>query len=293
MSSPTHPQPRSLSTDTPLSAPLFGTIRGLARGPKRRLGPGVAFAVAGHLWLLVAAVSLSSGDPARPEKKELPDVVFVAPPPPPPPPAGAAHAETPRAAETRPRVDPSTYRTPKDTPPDEQPEVKDEKPANEPPAAEAAREEEGQDGGEEGGEKGGVVGGTKGGLVNGELGGVLCTLPATTGITAPPMPSPAAVSAVIHIGEGTDQTAPVWLTSPAPPYPPEALAAKQSGLVLARCNALPDGALAGCRIVKGNPFFDAAVLAHLSSARVKPFTSGGRPVNGIVALNIPVRFTLP
>jgi TonB family protein len=98
---------------------------------------------------------------------------------------------------------------------------------------------------------------------------------------------------VIHLGEGTDQTAPVWLTSPAPPYPPEALAAKVSGMVLARCNAYPDGGLRDCKILKSHSFFDAAVLAHLARANIKPFTSGGKPVNGIVALNIPIRFTLP
>jgi len=97
----------------------------------------------------------------------------------------------------------------------------------------------------------------------------------------------------VNLGEGTDQPGPVWAGSYIPAYPQEALTAKQEGLVLARCNAYPDGSLQGCKIVKGNPFFDAAVLAQLARTRVKPFTFGGKPVNGYVPINIPIRFKLP
>lgn len=281
MTASNHLETRALATDLSTSpAPLFGSVLGRARSPKRQIGTGAAFAVAAHLWLLVAGLSAAGQSP--PESKDAVDVTFVAalpPPPPPPPPAGGAvqPKNTPRVE--KPKVDPDIYKESKDV---QKPETKPE------PQEERVGEEGGVEGGEEGGVEGGVVGGVKGGVVNGVLDGVLGGL----GTALPPKPPPPTFTQ-INIGEGTDQSAPVWLGSPAAPYPPEALVAKVEATILARCNAYPDGSLRGCTIVKGNPFFDAPVLAHLGRTRVQPFTSGGKPVSGFVPINIPLRYKLP
>lgn len=267
---------RARGTDLPVSsAPLFGSVLGRGRAPKRQLGTGAAFAVAVNLWLLVAVLSTRAHQ--APESRAPIDVVFTAAlppaPPPPPPPGGAAHPKTPKIE--RAKVDPSTFKESKDLP---KPAPEEEKAADEP---------------EPGGQKDGVAGGTIGGEVGGKIGGTIGGEVGGTGTVAPTASSPPATFKQINIGEGTDQSAPVWVGSPAPAYPAEALAAKQEGVVLVRCNAYPDGSLQGCKILKSNPFFDAAVLAHLGQTRVKPFTSNGKPVSGFVPINIPVRFKLP
>lgn len=261
-----------------VSVPLFGSVLGRTRSPRRPVATGAAFAVAAHLWLIVAAVQ--PGEHEAPRPREPTELTFVSPGPPPPPPLGGNSAQKAAPQTPKPRVDPRTYRD----------AGKAKKPE---PAKEEPIEEPSPDDGE--GDPLGEVGGTKGGQVGGQLGstnleGIVGATGTGTGrAVAPPPPT----FTVIHLGEGTDQSAPVWLTSSAPPYPPEALAAKVSGLVLARCNVYPDGSLRDCKILKSHSFFDAAVLAHLAKARVQPFTSGGKPVNGVVAINIPIRFTLP
>ena len=65
---------------------MFDSVLNRAHVPKRQLGTGAAFAVAFHLWLVIAMIWLWKGD--HQDKKEAVDVTFVAalPPPPPPPP---------------------------------------------------------------------------------------------------------------------------------------------------------------------------------------------------------------
>jgi outer membrane biosynthesis protein TonB len=51
------------------------------------------------------------------------------------------------------------------------------------------------------------------------------------------------------------------------------------------------GSLAGCRIVKGIPHMDEAVLAALAASRYQPVTYQGRPVN--VGYVFPIKLALP
>jgi TonB family protein len=69
----------------------------------------------------------------------------------------------------------------------------------------------------------------------------------------------------------------------------EAREAKPAGKVLVKCIISVSGAPTGCRIVKGLPFVDQAVLSALASARYQPFTFQGRPVN--VDVTIPFTIT--
>lgn len=261
---------------------LFGAVLGRARSPKRRFSTGTAFAVAAHLWLVVAA---TTGAHAAKEPERQVEVTFYNPAPPPPPPkGGAASPNTPKPTP-KPKVDPTKLKEAKVIP-----KPVEAEPEKTPEPEQAQADPDGEEGGVAGGQKGGVVGSTN---LDGVVGGTGTSHgdPPRSGI--PMTLQPAQSFTTIQLGSGTDQAAPVWLTSPAPTYPKEALAAKVEGTVLARCNAYPDGSLRDCRILKSQPFFDAAVLAHLGTVRVQPFTSGGKPVNGAVALNIPLRFKLP
>lgn len=61
-------------------------------------------------------------------------------------------------------------------------------------------------------------------------------------------------------------------------YPPEALKARVRGLVIARCTLTREGRVEDCRIIKGLPHMDEAVVQALQSRRYRPVTFRGKPV---------------
>ncbi|WP_437732855.1 TonB family protein [Sorangium sp. So ce1335] len=93
-------------------------------------------------------------------------------------------------------------------------------------------------------------------------------VPATPAATAPE---------ILRFQEG--MTRPVPVVAPAVVYTREARQARVEGTVLARCVVTTAGNLTGCRIVKGVPHMNEAVLAALAASRYKPVTYQGRPVN--------------
>jgi protein TonB len=93
----------------------------------------------------------------------------------------------------------------------------------------------------------------------------------------------------LPFGEGMQR--PTLLDHPAPVYSREASAARASGSVIAKCVITVEGALRNCRIVRGVPHMDAAVLEALSHWRYTPVTFQGRPVS--VAYTIQLRLVSP
>ncbi|WP_437811292.1 TonB family protein [Sorangium sp. So ce1078] len=93
---------------------------------------------------------------------------------------------------------------------------------------------------------------------------------------APAAPAPAAPE-ILPFQEG--MTRPVPITAPAVVYTRQARQARAEGTVLAKCVVTTAGSLTGCRIVKGVPHMNEAVLEALAASRYKPVTYKGRPVN--------------
>lgn len=113
--------------------------------------------------------------------------------------------------------------------------------------------------------------------------------------TAAAPPPPAASSApeapkntVIPFGPGMER--PKKLSGPDPAYTRDAREAKVEGKVLAQCVITVGGQLTGCKVLKGLPFMDQAVLSALAQQRWSPATVGGQPV--AVLFTIPFSFKL-
>ncbi|MEP7124096.1 MAG: TonB family protein [Byssovorax sp.] len=98
---------------------------------------------------------------------------------------------------------------------------------------------------------------------------------------APVIPTATAVAptppAVQRFEEGMTRPTPISVVEPA--YTREALEARVEGTVIAKCVVTVSGALTGCRIVKGVPHMDQAVLNALAASKYAPATLQGKPVS--------------
>jgi protein TonB len=83
---------------------------------------------------------------------------------------------------------------------------------------------------------------------------------------------------------------PTLISGPQPVYSREALAARVEGTVLAKCVITTSGTLRDCRILKGLPYMEGAVLDALARQRYRPVVYQGRPVN--LEYVIPFKFKL-
>jgi protein TonB len=124
----------------------------------------------------------------------------------------------------------------------------------------------------------GVPGGVLGGVPGGVVGGT------GTGTVAPPP-----TNITIPFGEG--MTPPSMVGGAAPQYTREALEAKVEGKVIARCTITITGTLTDCKIIKGLPFMDQAVLAALAGQKYTPVMYQGHPQSVFYTLTF--RFKLP
>ncbi|MFS8066130.1 MAG: energy transducer TonB [Byssovorax sp.] len=86
-------------------------------------------------------------------------------------------------------------------------------------------------------------------------------------------------------------TRPTPIAAIAPAYTREALEARVQGTVIAKCVVTTSGALTGCRIVKGVPHMDQAVLSALAASKYQPATLQGKPVS--VDYIFTIRLVLP
>ena len=103
---------------------------------------------------------------------------------------------------------------------------------------------------------------------------VVPTVAAVVPTAAPLAPAPAAV---LRFEEG--MTRPTPISAVAPAYTREALEARVEGTVIAKCVVTTSGSLTGCRIVKGVPHMDQAVLNALAASKYAPATLQGKPVS--------------
>jgi protein TonB len=69
-------------------------------------------------------------------------------------------------------------------------------------------------------------------------------------------------------------------------YTREALAAHVTGLLIARCTITRDGEIENCKIIKGLPHMNEAVLQTLETWRYTPVRYQGKPISVIYTFNI-------
>jgi TonB family protein len=93
---------------------------------------------------------------------------------------------------------------------------------------------------------------------------------------AAPTPAPASEGAIVPFAEGMTRPSPI---SPGEiQYTREAREANVQGTMIVRCVITTSGATESCRILKGLPFMDQAVLSALSRHKGTPVMSQGKPV---------------
>lgn len=104
-----------------------------------------------------------------------------------------------------------------------------------------------------------------------------------------------------NIGQGTGEevlpfgagmTAPQLVSAGVPlQYTQEAARARVSGVIIAKCTITREGDVEKCRLIKGLPHMDEAVLESLTSRQYRPVTFQGRPVS--VTYTFHVNLKLP
>jgi protein TonB len=223
---------------------MFDSVLRRETLPGRRFGSGaviaaVVFAGAGALGF--RALSRARSEAGRREVA----VTFVrAPPPalPAPAPVAAQERPRPRKVEQPGTVLPQAIVAPTVVPQERPPE-------QEPPPQPA-----GPAGGEPGGDVGGLVGGIQGGV----------------GVEAPQ-------AGPVEFDPGK-MDPPRLLGGPNPQYTEKALEREVQGTMVVKCVISAEGKVAACRVIRGLPFMDRAVIDALERRRYSPATLGGKPV---------------
>lgn len=72
----------------------------------------------------------------------------------------------------------------------------------------------------------------------------------------------------------------------APVYPPLAIAAGVSGLVVIEAHVLQDGRVHAARILRGHELFDEAALASVRSRRYEPLRLNGIPTDFLITITV-------
>jgi TonB family protein len=109
-------------------------------------------------------------------------------------------------------------------------------------------------------------------------------------IAVAPVPPPAPiVETAVEFEES--MTAPQMISGPAPEYTPEAIERGVEGSMQIRCVVTSDGQVRSCKVAKGLPFMNAAVISALERRRYKPAATQGKPVDVYYTFNI--RLKLP
>lgn len=90
---------------------------------------------------------------------------------------------------------------------------------------------------------------------------------------------------------GAGMTRPSKIAGADPVHTREALLARVEGLIIAKCVITTSGTLQNCRIIKGLPHMDQAVLSALAGRRYTPVMFEGRAVSVDYVFNI--RLVLP
>ncbi|HZX94891.1 MAG TPA: carboxypeptidase regulatory-like domain-containing protein [Myxococcales bacterium] len=84
-------------------------------------------------------------------------------------------------------------------------------------------------------------------------------------------------------------TAPAMISGPAPEYTPEAVERGVQGAMQIRCVVTVEGQVRACKVVKGLPFMNSAVVDSLERRKYKPALAQGKPVDVYYTFNIQLK----
>lgn len=177
------------------------------------------------------------------------------PPPPPPPPAGPAAAA--QSAAQTPVATTGRLAAPVEAPREIRPEIGTT--------------------GTDGGVPGGVEGGIPGGVLGGVVGGLAPPSP-------PPPPAPAAPRAPVRVG-GSVQ-APTLLHRMDPVYPPAALAARISGVVIIEALVDEAGRVTSAKALRSHPLLERAAIEAVQQWRYSPLVLNGEPQTFVLTVTL-------
>jgi len=107
-----------------------------------------------------------------------------------------------------------------------------------------------------------------------------------------PLPSPTAITDNA-IEYDPSMTAPAMISGPPPEYTPEAIERAVEGSMQVRCVVTVAGDVRGCKVVKGLPFMNSAVVEALQRRKYKPALAQGKPVDVFYTLNIRLKLPSP
>jgi serine/threonine-protein kinase len=81
------------------------------------------------------------------------------------------------------------------------------------------------------------------------------------------------------------------ISGPDPQYTPQALDHEVEGVMLVKCVITLEGAVQDCRVIKGLPFMDRAVVYALQARKYRPYVLDGQPVE--IDYTFKIKLTLP
>jgi TonB family protein len=96
---------------------------------------------------------------------------------------------------------------------------------------------------------------------------------------------PAAVAeSVVEFNDS--MSAPTMISGPAPEYTTDALERRVEGAMQIRCVVTGEGQVRACKVLKGLPFMNAAVIEALERRKYKPALAQGKPVAVYYTFNL-------
>jgi len=105
----------------------------------------------------------------------------------------------------------------------------------------------------------------------------------------PPATSPPPPKAPIDLDESKVQL--TKLSGPDPEYTPKAVEREVEGVMLVKCVVTTEGTVHNCRVLKGLPFMDSAVVNALQRRKYKPYILNGQPTE--IDYTFKIKLTLP
>jgi TonB family protein len=99
-----------------------------------------------------------------------------------------------------------------------------------------------------------------------------------------PQPAAPVAEAVLEFNDA--MTAPAMLSGPVPEYTADALERRVEGAMQVRCVVTSEGQVRACKVLKGLPFMNAAVIEALEGRKYKPALAQGKPVAVYYTFNL-------
>ena len=109
---------------------------------------------------------------------------------------------------------------------------------------------------------------------------------------APPPRASAPAETAVEFNEAT-MTAPAMISGPNPEYTDEAVERGVEGTMTLRCIVDAQGRVHGCKVLKGLPFMDRAVIKALEVRKYKPAMAQGKPVDVFYIFTLRLKLPAP